>query len=104
VVAATYPANDSITIYWKGKDTRDGDGTQYRVLVHEGSEPDPARTEDVLSDWRNGYRVSDKPVIYDFMYRFKIPPNNPEKIYYYQVHARDARGSVGKSVIPTFSY
>jgi hypothetical protein len=82
---------DSITIYWSGKDAKDGDSTQYRILLKEGGEPDTATSSDLLSGWKRGYKASDDSH-YAYMIKFKVAHsvNN----YYYQVHARDARGSV----------
>jgi hypothetical protein len=82
---------DSITIYWSGKDAKDGDSTQYRILLKEGGEPDSTVPADILSDWKRGYKASDDSH-YAYMIKFKVAHsvNN----YYYQVHARDARGSV----------
>jgi len=97
-------ASDSITIYFKNKDTKDGNATQYRILVHDGSEPDSTRPADIQSNWKSGYRASDDS-FYDYMFKFKLPTNTPKHGYYYQVHARDARGSVTSSTMGhTFSY
>ena len=95
---------DSITIYWLGKDAKDLNQTQYRVLLHDGSEPDSSVPADILSNWKAGYRVSDDSG-YDYMYRFKLTANTPKHLKYYQVHARDARGSISPSTTGhTFSY
>ncbi len=97
-------ASDSITIYFKNKDAKDGNATQYQILVHDGSEPDSTLPADIQSNWKSGYRVSDDS-FYDYMFKFKLPANTPKHGYYYQVHARDARGSVTSSTIGhTFSY
>ena len=90
-------AVDSITIYFKNKDAKDGNLTQYRVLMHDGSEPDSTRPADILSDWKSGYRIADNSPTFDFMIKFKLTANTPQHLYYYQVHARDARGSVSPS-------
>jgi hypothetical protein len=84
---------DSITIYWSGKDAKDGDSTQYRILLKEGSEPDSTDTADILSDWKRGYEI-DTDMGYDYKYKFKLTTSSPKQKYYYQVYARDARGSV----------
>ena len=103
-VSHTAPSGDSITIYWKNKDIKDGDSTHYRVLLHQGTEPDPGSAQDIICNWKSGYRVSDDAV-YDWMYRFKMPDNDPKKGYYYQVHSRDRRGTVTPSTSGhTFSY
>jgi hypothetical protein len=95
---------DSITIYWLGKDAKDLNQTQYRVLLHDGSEPDSSVPADILSNWKAGYRVSDDSG-YDYMYRFKLTADTPKHLKYYQVHARDARGSISPSTTGhTFSY
>jgi hypothetical protein len=94
---------DSITIYWKNKDAHDGSLTQYEILLHDGAEPDSTRPGDIISPWKTGYRISDDSG-YDYMFRFKLEANIPKHLQYYQVLARDARGSENKSVIPTFSY
>jgi hypothetical protein len=95
---------DSITIYWKGKDVKDGDQTRYMVLLHQGAEPDSSVGGDVLSGFKSGYAKDDESG-YDFMYRFKIPTSSPKKLYKYQVWARDSRGSVTKDPgNHTFSY
>jgi hypothetical protein len=93
---------DSVTIYWKGKDVKDGDQTQYRVLVHNNNEPDSAIPADILSNWKSGYLASDLSQ-YDYMFKFKVA--HSANLYYYQVHARDARGSITSSTTGhTFSY
>jgi hypothetical protein len=93
---------DSVTIYWLGKDVKDGNMTQYRVLLHNNGEPDSTITADILSNWKSGYRVSDLPQ-FDFMLKVKVA--HSVNLYYYQVQARDARGSVTPSTTGhTFSY
>jgi hypothetical protein len=88
---------DSITIYWSGKDAKDGDSTQYRILLKEGGEPDSTATpSDLLSDWKRGYEI-DTDMGYDYKYKIKLTASNPKQKYYYQVHARDARRSVTTS-------
>jgi PKD repeat protein len=93
---------DSVMIYWLGKDVKDGNMTQYRVLLHNNGEPDSTITADILSNWKSGYRVSDLPQ-FDFMLKVKVA--HSVNLYYYQVQARDARGSVTLSTTGhTFSY
>jgi len=92
---------DSFDVIW----SLDGDVTQYRVLLREGAGPDSSRPQDILADWKSGFRVSDDS-FYNFMYRSIMTDNNPNKGYYHQVHARDARGSVNAGSLSkgTFSY
>ncbi len=85
---------DSVTIYWKNKDVHDGSLTQFRILLHDNNEPDSLISGDIISNWKSSYRVSDLG-IYDYMFRFKGV--HSVNLYYYQVHARDARGSVTPS-------
>ncbi len=104
-VYAIAPTADSISIYWKNKDVKDGDLTEYRVLVHQGAEPDSTVTGDIVSDWKSGYRI-DTTEGYGYFFRFKtLTPSMPKVTYFYQVHARDARGSVNADAgNHTFSY
>jgi hypothetical protein len=93
---------DSVTIYWLGKDVKDGNMTQYRVLLHNNSEPDSTMAADILSNWKSGYRLSNL-LQFDFMLKVKVA--HSVNLYYYQVQARDARGSVTSSTTGhTFSY
>lgn len=92
---------DSVTIYWKNKDVHDGDLTQYRVLVHNGATPDSTISQDIISNWKSGYRVSDIGQ-YDYMFRFKVAHSGTA--YDYQVMAKDARGSITPSIIGSFPF
>jgi hypothetical protein len=95
---------DSITIYWKGKDFHDGSLTQYEALLHDGSNPDTTRPQDIISAWKSGYRIADNSPTFDYMMKFKLTANTPQHLFYYQVLAHDARGSISPSVISTFAY
>jgi hypothetical protein len=97
------PNADSITIYWSGKDTRDGNQTEYLILLRENTNPDTSRAEDILSNWKTGHRVSDD-ISYDFMYRFKMVDNVPNKVFRYRVLARDKRLAISQSDIANFPY
>jgi hypothetical protein len=95
--------NDSITIYWKEKDLKEGDLTEYLILLREDVDPDPSRAEDILAGWKTGYRISDLAA-YHYMYRFNMPSSGGEKTYKYQILARDKRLSISKSGISSFAY
>jgi hypothetical protein len=93
---------DSVTIYWKGKDMHDGNATQYKVLVNNGSATDTSQQQEILSAWKSGYSAASDLVQYDYRFKFKVVHSS--NLYFYEVLTRDARGSVSASAIPTFVY
>jgi hypothetical protein len=97
------PAVDSVTIYWKGKDAKEGNQTEYLILLRENADPDTLNSADIISNWRIGYSISDDNT-YDFMYRFKMVDNVPNKMFRYRVLARDKRLSISRSDIANFPY
>jgi hypothetical protein len=97
---------DSVTIYWKNKDIHDGDFTEYRVLLATGDEPDSTNSAHIFSDWKSGYQAAGFGS-YEYKIRIALPESNPfgSTDYFYQVHARDNRGSITPCTSGhTFSY
>jgi len=89
-----------ITIAWSGKDVKDGNETQYAILLKAGSQP---VLSDTLFSFRPGSSFSSGEEYFsDFRYDFT--PNLSAQIYHYKVVAKDARGSIVISNDGTFIY
>jgi hypothetical protein len=85
-------------IRWSGKDVKDGDQTQYKIVAKIGSASatdsitinDEDNPDFLVHDFQSGsmYTIDG---IYD--YNFTYTPNQGSGIYHYRIIARDARGS-----------
>ncbi|MBN1600978.1 MAG: hypothetical protein JW915_05170 [Chitinispirillaceae bacterium] len=95
---------DSIEIFWNGRDFKDGINTQYKILIKDGAAP---TDDDSLTTFTFGTSNLFRDATldgYQLKYKFKLNANNPKHIYHYQVIARDARGSMVKSLVHNFPY
>ena len=88
-----------IQIGWLGKDTKDGNGTLFEILLKNGSAP---ALMDTLIGFRSGTTLSPGLDGYDFSYTFT--PSGGAGTYYYQVVAKDARGSVSYNTANFFIF
>ena len=96
---ATY-SDGSQKILWSGKDKRDGDLTQYKIVVKKGSaisEGDENNTDYIVSDFKAG-KEYESGADYEEHYSFSYTPDQGTGKYYYMVIARDARGSIRQSL------
>jgi hypothetical protein len=91
--------NGQIQIGWLGKDAKDGNGTLFEILLKKGSAP--ANT-DTLFNFKSGTTLSPGLNGYDFSYTFG--PSGGAGTYYYQVVAKDARGSISYSTASFFIF
>lgn len=93
------PNGDSVKIMWKGKDYKDGDATQYRILLKQGASPD---SSDILVDFKPGtqYLAGDT----GFERKFGYKNGTTGLTYHYIIIARDARGSIVSSSEGTFIF
>ena len=100
IVATHDAATYGRTISWSGMDKKDSLDTEYRILVKLGSSLEESDTteEFIAKDWTRGndpefgYEPSaPKPFSWTYI------PDQGNDTYFYQVIARDARGSVSKS-------
>jgi len=103
VYADPISITDSVTIYWRGKDFKDKNETEYTVLLRANSNPDSSKNEDIISSWSSSYEPSSLGA-YDFMYRFPLTPSGGLITYNFRVIARDKRLSITQSVIDNFPY
>ncbi len=88
-----------IRIGWIGKDVKDGNGTMFKILLKQGSAP---ASTDVLIDFTSGTSLSPGQNGYDFSYTFI--PSGGNGTYYYQVIAKDARGSISFNSASFFNF
>jgi hypothetical protein len=88
-----------IRIGWIGKDAKDGNGTMFKILLKQGSAPS---SSDILIDFTSGTSLSPGLNGYDFSYTFI--PSGGNGTYYYQVIAKDARGSTSSNSASFFNF
>ena len=88
-----------IRIGWIGKDVKDGNGTMFKILLKQGSAPS---SSDILIDFTSGTSLSPGLNGYDFSYTFT--PSGGNGTYYYQVIAKDARGSTSFNSASFFNF
>jgi hypothetical protein len=91
--------NGQIQIGWLGKDAKDGNGTLFEILLKKGSAP---ANPDTLFNFKSGTTLSPGLNGYDFSYTFG--PSGGAGTYYYQVVAKDARGSISYSTASFFIF
>jgi hypothetical protein len=88
-------------INWRGKDTKDGNLTQYEILLKKGT-TDPVEPTNIISQYNAGSNYSAATVGgFDFSYSF-ITQGSGE--YHCQVIAKDARGTISKSTVVISAY
>lgn len=90
-------STEKVTIFWSGKDAKDQDNTQYRVVMKIGApitENDENNPFYIISDFKAGLEYESGAPNNDFS--FTCVPKHGSGTYYYKVLARDARGSVAK--------
>jgi len=93
-------------IFWRGKDVKDVDDTQYKIVIKFGNaavtdedENDPVY---VVEDFKSG-RDYDSGGSWDFSYTYT--PTNGTGDYHYRIVAKDARGSTNRTTgDPIFSF
>jgi hypothetical protein len=88
-----------VTILWKNKDAKDGDATQYKIIIKKDSSP---TITDILVDYKAGSQYDAGTSGYDFKYSFT--PTTGSGTYSYKVIAKDARGSENSSIEGAFIY
>ena len=93
--------NDSVTIYWKNKDFKDGEQTQYKIILAKDNSL-PGDNE-ILIDFKDGYEAANFGS-YQYKYKFRLPQPAGSGDYYYRVIARDARLSTSRSDVDNFPY
>jgi hypothetical protein len=88
-------------INWRGKDTKDGNQTQYEILLKKGT-TDPVEPTNIISQYNAGSNYSAATVGgFDFSYSF-ITQGTGE--YHCQVIAKDARGTISRSTVVISAY
>jgi hypothetical protein len=87
-------------ISWTGKDFKDGNATQYKIIVKKGGSPDEAA--DIVQDFQPGTNYDDGAPLKDFSYSYT--PSGGTGTYYYRVIAKDARGSKAPSTVNNFDF
>jgi hypothetical protein len=88
-------------INWRGKDAKDSNQTQYEILVKKGT-TDPVEPTDVISQYKAGANYS-AATIGGFDFSFSLPTQGSGE-YHCLVIAKDARGSVSKSLVAVQAY
>jgi hypothetical protein len=88
-------------INWRGKDSKDSNQTQYEVLLKKGT-TDPVEPTDVISQFKAGASYS-AATIGGFDFSYSLPTQGSGE-YHCQVIAKDARGSVSKSLVTIQAY
>ena len=97
-------------------DFKDSLETEYRILVHRSgdggyNQPDSSRAADIAKDWTPGSASefnytpgANKP--FSWEYAPSDCQSGTTCTYYYQIEARDARGSVTRGIfsLGTFDY
>jgi len=82
-----------VNILWSGKDVHDGDLTEYRIIISQGS---TVNDVDIEVDFTEGINYeSGSSYGRDFMYVFSTGVSMAE--YSYKIVARDQRGSIVES-------
>jgi hypothetical protein len=97
-VTTSDPVTGGRKISWSGKDSKDGNATLYKIIIKKGANPD--ESVDIVSDFKAGSLYASGG-LYDFSYNYL---QTGAGIYYYQVIAKDARGSISRSGIGSFSF
>jgi hypothetical protein len=88
-------------INWRGKDAKDGNLTQYEILLKKGT-TDPVEPTNIISQYNAGVNYAAATVGgFDFSYSF-ITQGTGE--YHCQVIAKDARGTISKSTVVISAY
>jgi hypothetical protein len=88
-------------INWRGKDGKDGNQTQYEILLKKGTTV-PVEPTDIISQYNAGSNYSAATVGgFDFSYSF-ITQGAGE--YHCQVIAKDARGTISRSTVVISAY
>jgi hypothetical protein len=94
----------NVTFYWAGKDVKDLNQTEYKIVMKRNT--DPTDNDSILVDFKAGaqYTNSDLPA-YDFKTTIPItPPDGLHGQYKYRIIARDSRLSITRSDIDNFPY
>jgi len=98
-VYAVASTGNPVTIYWSGKDAKDGAKTEYKIIAKDGSNPD--ENSDIVVDFRSGDTFASGSLeSYDYSYAFTPTSHSPKHTYYYQVIARVARLATMESLCP----
>jgi hypothetical protein len=84
---------------WSGKDVKDGDATQYRILLKQGVSP---TNTDVLQNYKAGtlYTAGDA----GYQFKFAFTGGTTGSVYKYKIIAKDARGTESASTEQSFIY
>jgi len=101
VVPADLNPTTKYTFSWSGMDVKDQTLTEYRILVHQGgidgyNSPDSANIADIAKDWTPGTASEFNENGGSFSWEY-IPTGCESGTtcrYYWQVEARDARGTI----------
>ncbi len=95
VVAFSINASGGI-INWRGKDTKDGNQTQYEILFIKAT-TDPVEPTNIISAYKAGANYS-AATVGGFDFSYTVATQGPGE-YHCQVIAKDARGSIAKSTV-----
>jgi hypothetical protein len=88
-------------INWRGKDGKDGNQTQYEILLKKGT-TDPVEPTDIISQYTAGSNYAAATVgTFDFSFSF---PTQGTGEYHCQVIAKDARGTISRSTVAISAY
>ena len=99
------PITGGRKISWSGKDAKDGNSTQYKIIAlksPDGNPVTPSETADIVQDWQAGSLFASGSPYDDFSFTFT--PNGGTGKYFYQVISRDARGSISRSSMSSFNF
>jgi hypothetical protein len=88
-----------VKLMWSGKDVKDGDATQYRILLKQGVSP---TNTDVLQNYKAGtlYTAGDA----GYQFKFAFTGGTTGSVYKYKIIAKDARGTESASTEQSFIY
>jgi hypothetical protein len=97
ITATSDPITGGRKLSWSGLDAKDSLTTEFRILVKKGSQPDTsANSPDVVKDWTP---ASDAVFAYTPAntnpFTLTYTPTGGTGTYYYQIIARDKRGTKG---------
>lgn len=91
-------------INWAKKDAKDGNATQYKILLSRDNNPNEATDSVTTFLPGSSFTASDFPA-YDFKFPVPLtPPAGQHGQYLYQIIAKDARGTKSYSDIGSFPY
>jgi hypothetical protein len=105
--ATTTTTSDAVAsvrkIFWTGKDVKDGNATQYKLVIKKGSASsadsitvaDESNPAYIVQDFRAGSLYDSGSPNFDFSYTYA--PTGGTGVYHYRIVSKDARGSLARN-------